>query len=489
MTRIRFTLAAFTLILVAGLVSAAEPAKGTYPFAVAPDKAFATLTGLDSASGKKLAISKDEADLFADARDGKLDKVSFADTCLIASGVLDSEKRKAYLAKLDEIEVAARKAVDGVETPREKGERLLKFLHDGPMSKGYESQQTDLHLVLDTGKFNCVSSAVVYNVIGRRLGLDLRAVEIPEHVFSILYDGDKPIDVETTNARGFDPTDDQASAKRVTKAQRHANNRREIGETGLAAIIAYNHGVTLSKERRYHEAVLANFRSLALDPSNPSAAKNAVADLTNWPLKQAKAGEYESALTILAVGLQLAPTESSLKNNNKVVWAEYAAARMKAGEPVEAVAILRRAAKAGTGEDFETRQAYLFVLPAQDLMEAGEWDEALKVIDSGLKAVDLKAQKKLRESRVGLFLRWSQVEAGKDRFEKALAVLERGAAEEKDSRIKNNTVVVFDTWANGYMKSGKWDEAVRIYERGLKLLPGDAHLANNLAYCREQMKK
>ena len=489
MTRIRFPLATFALILVTGLVSAAKPDKGTYPFAVAPDKAFATLAGLDSASGKKLAITEDEADLFADSHDGKLDKFSFAEVCLIASGVTDPDQRKSYLAKLDAIEVAARKAVDGAKTPQEKGERLLKFLHDGPMSKGYESLQTDLHTVLDSGKYNCVSSAVLYNVIGRRIGLDLRAVEIPEHVFSILYDGDNRVEVETTNARGFKPTDDQPSAKRVTKAQRHANSRREVGETGLAAIITYNHGVNLSKEQRYHEAVMANFRALALDSSNASAAKNAVANLTNWPLERAKAGEYESALSILAVGLQLAPTESSLKNNHKVVWGEYADARMKAGKTVEAVAILRRAAKAGTGEDFETRQAYLFVMPAQELMAAGKWDEALKLIDSGMKAVDAKAQKTLRESRVGLFLSWSQGEAGKEQFEKALDVLKRGAAEEKDSRIKNNTVAIFDSWANMHTKSGKWDEAVRVYERGLKHLPGDKHLENNLAYVRQQMKK
>ena len=67
--------------------------------------------------------------------------------------------------------------------------------------------------------------------------------------------------------------------------------------------------------------------------------------------------------------------------------------------------------------------------------------------------------------------------------------MERGAAEEKDSRIKNNTVATYDTWANSFMTNGKWDEAVRIYERGLKQLPGDSHLANNLAYCREQRKK
>src|SRR5262249_55616311 len=152
-------------------------------------------------------LTDDERALFEDARDGKFEKHSFGEACLIASGVTDAAKRKEYLTKLEKIEAEARKAIESAKTPAEKGERPLKFLHTGPMKGGYQAKQTDLHTLLDTGKFNCVSSAVLYNVIGRKLGLDLVAVEVPEHVFSMLRDGDKKIDVETTNAKGFNPKD------------------------------------------------------------------------------------------------------------------------------------------------------------------------------------------------------------------------------------------------------------------------------------------
>lgn len=467
MTRIKFSFAAFTLILVAGMATAGKPARQGYPFALTAEAAFERLAVLDKSSGEQLIPTKD---------------LSFAEMCLVADGVSDKEKRKAYLTRIDEIEAAARKAVESAKTPQEKGEQLLKFLHAGPMSKGYESQQTDLHVILDTGKFNCVSSAALYNVIGRRLGLELRAVEIPEHVFSVLCDGDKRITIETTNARGFNPSDE-------AKKKQRTRDQREVGENGLAAIIAYNHGVALSKEKRFHEAVLANFRSLAIDPSGPGAAKNAVADLTNWPMELARSGEYEKAIAVLAVGSQIAPTESGIKNNHKVVWSEFADSRMKAGKPDEAVAIMRRAAKACPDGDFETRQAYIFARPAEQRMQAGEWEKALAQIDGGLKSVDPKARKVLQDMRVGLFLRWSCEEERKHQFEKALSVLKRAAAEEKDSRIQNNTLAIYDSWANEYMKHGQWADAVGVYERGLKQLPGDKHLVNNLAYCREQMKK
>jgi tetratricopeptide (TPR) repeat protein len=358
MTRTAFTLVVLTLT--AGLAAAAP--KG-YPFAVAPDKTFDVLAGLDAVSGQKSAPTADEAALFADAADGKLDQFSFADACLIASGVTDPAGRKKYLARLDQIEADARKALAGAATPAEQGERLLKFLHAGPMAKGYKGHQTDLHTVLDTGTFNCVSSAALYNVIGRRLGLDLRAVEIPQHVFAVLYDGDKRIDVETTNKAGFDPSDKGPSAKKVTKAERHSGKRREIGEAGLAAVIAYNHGVTLAKEKRFHEATLANVRALALDPANPSAAQNAVADLTNWSLALSKAGKHGDALEVLKCGSRLDP---------------------------------------------------------------------------------------------------------------------------KDGKFKNNTRAVYDAWAKTHMKDKDWAGAIKVYEGGLKDLPGDRHLKNNLAYCQQE---
>jgi len=493
MTRIRLTLAVLLLALGAGLTHAAPK---PYPFAIAPDGAFEKLAGLEKACGKPLALTKDEASLFEDARDGKLDQHSFADACLITSGVTDPSARKKYLAELDRIEADARKSLKDAKSASEKGERLLKFLHTGPMAKGYDLEQTDLHVLLDTGRFNCVSATVLYNVIGRRLGLDLRAVEVPEHVFSVLVDGDRRIDVQTTNARGFDPTRDRKSNEKSKKTggavkipEKHAKDRREVGEAGLAALIAYNHGVALAKEKRFHDAIMANFRALALDKSNPGAASNALAGLTNWPLELAKAGKFEEGLTVLAVGLELAPKDSALRNNHKVMWGEYAESRMKAGEVNEAIAILRRAAKTGAGEDFETRQAYLFARPANDLMDAGKWDEALKVLDAGLKVVDPKAQKKLRDYRVGLFLRWAHAEEKKDRFEVALDILRRAAAEEKDPKIHHNTLAVYDAWADGYMQRGDWAAAIEVYERGLKELPGDKHLTNNLEYCRQEMKK
>jgi tetratricopeptide (TPR) repeat protein len=489
MTRSRTTFAILALAIAVGPSAASSPKAKTYPFKLTPEKAVASAERLEKVSGRKPAITDSERKLFEDARDGKLDSHSFGETCLIASGVTDGTKRAEYLKRLDEIESEARKATEAAKTPREKAERLLKFLHDGPMKGGYESKQTDLHVILDTGKFNCVSSAVLFNVIGRRLGLDLAAVEVPQHVFSLLRDGSRTIDVETTSPIGVDPRG-MKTPKGSTPADRYAGQRREVGEPGLAAVIAYNHGVGMLERKQYHEAMMASLRALCLDPTSPSAAQNTRAAFVKWELELDHAGRFEEALVVLAAGLELDPKDSALVNNHKVVWHRYAQSRMKAGKVDEALDVLRRAAKAVPGEDYETQQAFLFIEPAQELSNAGKWDEALKLYGEALGKVDKKAAAKIKDARIGLFLNRSVAASEKGEFETALAILKEGTRiEPKDSRIKNNLTAVYDRWANGFIEKGDWARAIEVYEKGLAHLPGDSHLKHNLEYCKQEQAK
>jgi hypothetical protein len=210
------------------IVGREGPPQTRYKFKESPAKALDVLQRLQGSASLKLSISPDEASLFADARDGKLDQWSFAEAALLASGVPAAEQRKAYLERMATIEAEARRATTAAKDPFAQGQALLKYLHSGPMAKGYSAAQTNVSTILDTGKFNCVSSAALYNILGRRLGLDMRAVEVPDHAFSILYDGTAHADVETTTAAGFNPARNKAGSPTsptaiATSAGRSAN--------------------------------------------------------------------------------------------------------------------------------------------------------------------------------------------------------------------------------------------------------------------------
>ena len=118
----------YVVLIVWGLTHAQAEAgpktKSVYPFQLPPARAFDVLEDLNKVEGGKVAISKDERTLFANIKDGKPPNHTFAEIALLASGVIDAAKRQKYLKQIDELEAAARKAIAGARTTKEKGARL-----------------------------------------------------------------------------------------------------------------------------------------------------------------------------------------------------------------------------------------------------------------------------------------------------------------------------------------------------------------------------
>jgi tetratricopeptide (TPR) repeat protein len=425
------------------------PPQTRYKFKESPTKAFDVLRGLQSAS-LNLSVSPDEASLFADARDGKLDQWSFAEAALLASGVATAAARKPYLDRLTTIEAGARQAVGAAKDPYGQGAALLKFLHAGPMKSGYSSGQTNVSTILDTGKFNCVSSAALFNILARRLGLDARAIEVPDHAFSIVYEGTQHADVETTTAAGFNPARNKAAQAEFEKLtgfsyipDSHRDQRREVGELGLLAIIYYNHGVELTREKHYPEALLAYFRAMSLDPEFASAVNNALAVLANWSGELSRQRRFDEALKAAGIGLELAPQDAALVNNHKAVWSQWADMLMKEGKNDEALAILRRADQAIPGGGFAKMQAWVFIREGEEHVKAGNWQKALAVAQPALAKLDAAPREELTNWAGALHTRWVQSEMKRGNFTAALDILSQRLAEQpQDKRLADHLAYV-----------------------------------------------
>jgi tetratricopeptide (TPR) repeat protein len=462
-----------------------------YEFNQSPAQAIKVLEQLKKLSALDPKITDDEAALFADVKDGHFQKKSFEEAALLASGVTDNAKRQAYLKQIDELAKQAAKATADAKTPQARGEKLLKWLHAGPMAKGYEAHQTSLSGILDSGKFNCVSSATLYNIFALRQGLDVRAIEVSDHAFSILYDGAKHADVETTTNAGFNPERDPAAVKQfkektglVYLPDSHASERREVREAGLAAIIYYNRGVELMHEKRYHEALLMNFRAMSLDPEFASAVKNALAVLANWSGELAKEKKFDEALKVLTVGVDLAPKDATLLHNRKIVWSEWAESESDADK---ALAILRHAAEAVPAEKayFRSQESWVFLRAGEARVKAGEWEKALSEVEPGLTKLDGEPREEIKKWRDGLHLRWAESERKAGRYEHAVAVL---AEIRTDPTAANNLAFNVQEWARAeYGKGSEAEEkkAKDVLQSQMKKyadVPGMKDLAKNHVY-------
>ena len=135
--------------------------------------------------------------------EGPLPLHLFIEASLLFSGVESAELPKYRDAVLQLVETFRQQTAD-LSDPKERAESILTYLHESVFSR-YQELQTRIDTLIETGSYNCVSSAVVYTMFATAAGLRSSAVRTPDHAFCTVRIGDDVFDVETTSPYGFDP--------------------------------------------------------------------------------------------------------------------------------------------------------------------------------------------------------------------------------------------------------------------------------------------
>jgi tetratricopeptide (TPR) repeat protein len=406
-----------------------------YPFRTRPTELLKSLGRLGNAPAGKApsgigSLPPDVMRLLERTNRGEvLTDRELIDAFLIASGVFDREGRDRYARRLDELTAAARRAIASLKTPSERSDALLKFLHNGPMKGGYDAEQTRLSVLLDTGKFNCVSATALFQIVARRLQLNSQAVSIPGgvlagHAMSNFRDGDRRIDVETTNPEGFDFQNKvKESGATVIGVQLDPALGHDVSEVGLASLIAQNLASGGGKRKDHLAAIQAALVGLALDPFENAKANNFLAAVNDRAMQLGDAKKYEEALAVMQFGLELLPSDDKLTNNAGLLWNQYATFQARASRAADAVAIVRRAVKAGQFKQTNEAEAAPFVTVADELADAKKWPEAIALLDQALPAVDSESAIRLRKWLVQVHRQWADDEHKRGEPAAAIRVL------------------------------------------------------------------
>lgn len=150
----------------------------------------------------------------------------------------------------------------GIENLREeaKGEAILTTMYEKILTQ-YRLNQTKVDVALNSGTYNCVSSALLYLALATDFGLDARVQETTKHAFITLYLSDgRKIDVETTNPFGFNPgtkkqVSSSANSKRYAAVPRNYYlNRKEISRRRAVTLVAKNLCATFNEKDDYVSA-------------------------------------------------------------------------------------------------------------------------------------------------------------------------------------------------------------------------------------------
>jgi len=167
-------------------------------------------------------------------------------------------------ANLEKIRAAADALKNSAELPssaREKAEFILSFLH-GNILRSYSLQQTRVDTIFTNGRFNCVSSAVLYMIFCESAGIQTSGVITKDHALVTAHINGEDIDVETTNRYGFDPGNRREFHDQFGRATgfayvpaRNYRDRQTISGIELVSLILNNRISDLERQNRYADSV------------------------------------------------------------------------------------------------------------------------------------------------------------------------------------------------------------------------------------------
>ncbi len=184
-----------------------------------------------------------------------------------------------------------------------KGEYILNWAYKNILNH-YIEKQTSMDKLLDTGNYNCVSSAVFYLILSKEAGIETKTIETSDHAFCTVKTEKGWIDVETTTVFGFDPgikkefqkSFNQTGYSYVPPGNYH--NRKQIGDKETVALILQNRMSALQKQNNHSEAV-----GIAIDRwilwENKTSQKDMNDAFRNWAAVLNNNGNYIDAFNFL----------------------------------------------------------------------------------------------------------------------------------------------------------------------------------------------
>ncbi|GHU23309.1 hypothetical protein FACS1894172_00640 [Spirochaetia bacterium] len=233
---------------------------------------------------------------------------------LYASGVNES----AYVRFEQTIRDAVTELRQDPDLPsdqRSRGNYILTYIHK-KFFKKYVSGQTRIDVIVQSGTYNCVSSAVFYMIFALAAGMDVQGVMTHDHAFITINAGtaSQPdlIDVETTNSYGFDPGnrrefyDSFGKTGFVYTPATNYRDRTNISQLELVSLILTNRMAEIERKRDFTNSipVAANFAALLSQrakpvnsPIFPDPQKTLTDRLNNFGLTLLNSGKEADAIS------------------------------------------------------------------------------------------------------------------------------------------------------------------------------------------------
>lgn len=392
-------------------------------------------------------VTAAERALFEDARDDKLDTHDPV-TAALAGSSASPKEREAAAARWQNF-LAGLQKLGKDKSARDKAQLVLAELHKQLLTR-YDFFQNDMSKVLADGSYNCVTSAIAFQAAGAALGLDVRGVLVPSHVYVRVVADGVSYDVETTSPSGFLlAQDDEAYKKFLEKMQ--LDTEKKVGRK-----------ITSSK---------AEFSRRETDPIGLVALLYA-----NRGAFAVERGKQKEAIGQFARSALLAEDERYARDSRDLLLAQAAEKQIQDGDLDEARSLLRFAIKDPGGDPVVRRRlseniGYTWELEAQGHLDAKRWESAFSCLIAAREWHDDPAIPHNMKATLNM---WGIEELDAKRFEQAADVFYRAMTSfPEDTDFGQNLKAVYSGWTSSLLAKKEYDAAMQRSRRLLALLPKD----------------
>ena len=222
---------------------------------------------------------------------------------LRASGVAESDT-PAPAAAINDYILKMKAEIPPDWNDREKAEYVLTFLHENIFQR-YDEFQTRIDQVLSRGSFNCVSSAVLYMIFSRSVGIPVVGIGTADHAFCAVVLADGRVDVEATSVYGFDPGKKREFHDAFGNVTGYSyvppsqyGGRADLSEKQLIALILQNRISLLESGKKYAQAVELAVDRFAIAPGE-STHSHLVRGVLNYAAGLNERREHKEAIDFL----------------------------------------------------------------------------------------------------------------------------------------------------------------------------------------------
>lgn len=410
-------------------------------------------------------LTESSADFYSRIKKAKAgDAQALLDLAILASGDhRDADGRRAIQRRVDQFITKLRPDVSAAANDLERGYLLYRSMHEvffngekGELGS-YKLEQSRVTAIFDTGRYNCISSAMLFVVLTRAFSLPVRGVLVPTHAFvEFGARGRKVVDVETTSIDGFAVLHDEHFYK---EAAVHWTSSR-----GLRPI-------TIDDYRQ--RKIVEPHRLMAMGMINQAIQPETTGEDRGRLVEMAALVDPEST-EVQRARMQSYALEARALYERK---AQRTLAKMfDAMEPELEKVMLKFAA------DSETMRTARWVesVFADALQVVGRSREAAALVDDALPSVDMKWEdsKALRQNFLNILSDQMLTLMTKKNYVGAVkAVSKHIDTCRSESVCAHNLAVVYSNWANDDLYAGNRQGARKALQECVTQLPDDAQCA------------